>query len=156
MAVKFLDHEGWGSTSSAIEGIIYAVNNGAKILNNSWGGGSYSPALLDAIYAASDAGVLFVAAAGNGNSDNDVSNFYPANYQSSNLISVAATDHNDERAIFTYGASNYGATTVHLGAPGKEILSTVPTGNCLGCNSSGYDHYSGTSMAAPHVSVQRL
>ncbi len=148
MAVKFLGAGGGGNISDAIDSIIYAVNNGAKILNNSWGGGGFSQAMLDAIDAANDAGVLFVAAAGNNGRNNDASSFYPANYAAPNVVSVAATDHNDQRATF----SNYGANTVHLGAPGVNTLSTVPTGSCSMCASGGYRNASGTSMAAPHVS----
>ncbi|HEB94375.1 MAG TPA: hypothetical protein ENI94_13140, partial [Gammaproteobacteria bacterium] len=148
MAVKFLGAGGGGNISDAINSVIYAVNNGAKILNNSWGGGGFSQAMLDAIDAANNAGVLFVAAAGNNGRNNDTSSFYPANYAAPNVISVAATDHNDQRATF----SNYGANTVHLGAPGVNTLSTVPTGNCSMCTSGGYRNASGTSMAAPHVS----
>ncbi|MCF6324905.1 MAG: S8 family serine peptidase [Gammaproteobacteria bacterium] len=153
MAVKFLGANGGGAASDALNGIIYAVNNGAIILNNSWGGANFSRAMFDAISAANDAGVLFVAAAGNGNNNNDVSSYYPADYSVPNVISVAATDHNDQLAIFSNGnASNYGANTVHLGAPGLDILSTVPTGSCTLCRSEGYLSISGTSMAAPHVS----
>ncbi|VAW90400.1 Serine protease, subtilase family [hydrothermal vent metagenome] len=148
MAVKFLGAGGGGNISDAINSVIYAVNNGAKILNNSWGGGGFSQAMLDAIDAANGAGVLFVAAAGNNGRNNDTSSFYPANYAAPNVISVAATDHNDQRATF----SNYGANTVHLGAPGVNTLSTVPTGSCSMCTSGGYRNASGTSMAAPHVS----
>ncbi|MCF6212223.1 MAG: S8 family serine peptidase [Gammaproteobacteria bacterium] len=147
MAVKFLGAGGGGYVSDAIDGIIYAVNNGAKILNNSWGGGGFSQALLDAIYAANNAGVLFVTAAGNSSRNNDIRPYYPSSYVAPNVISVAATDHNDQRA----GFSSYGATTVHLGAPGVGTLSTVPTGSCSMCSSGGYRAASGTSMAAPHV-----
>ncbi len=147
MAVKFLGAGGGGYVSDAIDGVIYAVNNGAKILNNSWGGGGFSQALLEAIYAANDAGVLFVTAAGNKGRNNDIRPYYPSSYAVPNVISVAATDHNDRRAIF----SSYGANSVHLGAPGVNTLSTVPTGSCPMCTSEGYRNANGTSMATPHV-----
>ncbi|MCF6255182.1 MAG: S8 family serine peptidase [Gammaproteobacteria bacterium] len=141
--IKFLSASGGGSTAGAINSIIYANNNGIRITNNSWGGGLFSQALLDAI----NAGGLFVAAAGNDRSNTDNVSFYPAAYISDNIISVAATDHNDALASF----SNYGLTSVDLAAPGVRILSTVPYSSCPLCNASGYRWLNGTSMAAPHV-----
>ncbi len=138
MSLKFLGNNG-GYTSDAVEAINYAVKNGAKISNNSWGGGGYSQSLRDAIARADAQGHLFVAAAGNAGSNNDSTPQYPASYNLPNIVSVAATDKNDGLASF----SNYGATTVDLGAPGVGIRSTLP-GN-------KYGSYSGTSMAAPHV-----
>jgi subtilisin family serine protease/fibronectin type 3 domain-containing protein len=144
MALKFLGADGSGTTSDAIEAIRYAIDNGAHISNNSWGGDPFSQSLYDAIRDARDVGHIFVAAAGNGNFigfgiDNDATPFYPAGYDLDNIVAVAATDHRDDLAIF----SNYGATTVDLGAPGVSILSTTPGGN--------YALNTGTSMAAPHV-----
>ena len=150
-AIKFLDSSGSGSTTNAISAINYANLMGFKILSNSWGGGGYSKALYDAIqgYNLPDAGsMLFIAAAGNSGSNNDVTPHYPCSYNLNNLICVAATDNNDSLASF----SNYGATTVDIGAPGHYIYSTVPTGSCELCNSTGYDYLSGTSMATPFVS----
>jgi len=140
MALKFLDSAGNGSTADAIVCVEYATRMGAKVLNNSWGGGPYEQALKDAIDAAGAADILFVAAAGNdyGN-DNDIVPHYPSNYDSSNVVSVMSTDHNDNRS----GFSNYGETSVDLGAPGSDILS------CR--NGGGYQTKSGTSMATPHV-----
>jgi len=121
---------------------------GAKVLNNSWGGGGFSQALEDAIRTAHDAGVLFVAAAGNSSRDNDVTPHYPSSYAVPNVIAVAATDAYDGRAYF----SNYGLNSVHLGAPGAGILSSVPTAGASCCSDpSGYMLLSGTSMATPHV-----
>jgi subtilisin family serine protease len=122
MACRFLDASGSGYTDDAISAINYAVANGAKIINNSWGGGDYSTLLEDAITNARDHGVLFVAAAGNDASDNDTVPFYPASYNVSNVIAVAATNRYDALSSF----SNFGHNTVHLGAPGEEILSSVP------------------------------
>lgn len=139
MALKFLNDSGSGSTSGAISAVNYAVNKGVKVSNNSWGGGGYSQALYDAIENGKAVGHVFVAAAGNNGTNNDTSPFYPASYTNDNLIAVAAIDVNDNKASF----SNYGATSVDLGAPGVDILSTV-----LG---SSYSYYSGTSMASPHV-----
>ncbi len=139
MACRFLGANGSGTVSDAIEAINYAVANGARILNNSWGGTGYSVALEAAIQNAKNNGVLFVAAAGNSARNNDVTPHYPSSYPISNIIAVAATNHNDALASF----SCYGKQSVHIGAPGVSILSTVP---------GGYAFYSGTSMAAPQVS----
>ncbi len=139
MAVKFLDDGGFGKTAAAVEAVLYAVDNGAVILSNSWGGGGPSSALKDAIVYALDHDVLFVAAAGNDSVDTDIFPNYPSNYDVDNVMSIASTDHNDLKA----GTSNWGLNTVDLGAPGVEVLSTVP---------GAYSYSSGTSMATPHVS----
>jgi subtilisin-like proprotein convertase family protein len=139
MALKFLTATGSGSLSNAIKCLNYAVANGAKISNNSWGGGGYDGAMFAALQNAQSNGHIFVAAAGNNGTNNDTTAFYPANYNLDNVVSVAATDANDNRASF----SNYGATTVDLGAPGVSIYSTYKNG--------GYASLSGTSMASPHV-----
>lgn len=158
MALKFLDSTGSGYTSDAILALDYAVANGARISNNSWGGAMpFEQPLADAIQRAAAANHLVVAAAGNGNwsgstflgaNNNDASARYPAGYRPTpdTLISVAATDHTDSYAWF----SNYGATTVDLAAPGVGILSTVPASGALS-SASGYGYSSGTSMATPHV-----
>jgi subtilisin family serine protease len=143
MALRFLGPQG-GSTSDGIASIDYAVQMGAKISNNSWGGGGFSQALYDSIAAARDADHIFLAAAGNGGSDgigdnNDGLPHYPSNYNLPNVISVAATDNNDDIA----GFSNYGATSVDIGAPGVDIASTFID--------DGYVWQNGTSMATPNV-----
>jgi subtilisin family serine protease len=148
MGLKFLDAVGNGTTADAINAIDFAVQvkqrfgsaANVRVLSNSWGGGSYSQALLDEINAAGANGMLFVAAAGNDGRNNDSTPSYPASYQAANLLAVAATDNRDALASF----SNYGATSVELGAPGVYIASTVRSG--------GYAYMSGTSMATPHVS----
>lgn len=142
MALKFLDAGGGGYTSDAIAAIEYATMMGAKLSNNSWGGGGYSEALRDAIANADAAGILFIAAAGNYAANNDITPFYPASYDLPNIISVAATECSDYLASF----SHWGPTTVDLGAPGVGIMSTLPGGGY-----SGPD-WCGTSMATPHVS----
>jgi subtilisin family serine protease len=144
MSCKFLDSTGSGQTSDAISCLDYVLqmkNSGYNIVatNNSWGGSQYSQALTDAIQAQQQAGILFVAASGNAFSDNDVTPTYPANTLLPNVISVAATTRTDALAVF----SNLGQHSVHLGAPGEEILSTWPGNN--------YQVLSGTSMATPHV-----
>ncbi len=148
MAAKFLNAGGSGSTSDAINCIEFVIKAKAffgaganvRVLSNSWGGGDFSQALLDQINLANTNGMLFVAAAGNDSTNTDIEPHYPSSYNAPNVVSVAATDNNDMLASF----SNYGPTTVHLGAPGVNTLSTVLSGL--------YGYKSGTSMATPHVS----
>lgn len=140
MAVRFLDCWGNGTTSNAIKGIYYAVNKGATILNNSWGGGGYSQALHEAIVYSYNANSLFVAAAGNSSNNNDSAPSYPAAYDVPNVVAVASTGATDTLSSF----SNYGAHTVHLAAPGENITSSIPF--------NSYFPLSGTSMATPFVS----
>ena len=137
VAIKFLSDSGSGETEHAIKSIDYAVKVGVDIMSNSWGGGEFSQALLDSIKAANDAGILFVAAAGNSRANNDSRDTYPANYEVENVISVGAHDGSGKRSSF----SNYGKKTVHIFAPGSNIMSTVPNDR--------YSKMSGTSMACP-------
>ena len=141
MGLKFLSGGGSGYISDAIESIYYGVDNGARVLSNSWGrsGGTASQTMLDAITYAANNDVLFVAAAGNSSSDNDTKPHWPSNYDVPNVISVAATTREDKKASF----SCFGQKTVHLGAPGRHIMSTI-VGN-------EFASFSGTSMATPHV-----
>ncbi len=140
MALKFLTKEGGGESIDSIYAINYAITNGAHVLSNSWGGGERSIALEDAIKAANDANITFVVAAGNSSRDNDYYDTWPANYDIPNVISVASMAGSGNKSYF----SNYGATTVHLFAPGSNIYSTV--------RDNQYKSMSGTSMAAPFVS----
>lgn len=140
LPVKFLAASGKGTLEGAVNAIKYTTKMGAKIISNSWGGGAYSEIMKAAIKASGDSGALFIAAAGNNGSDNDANPRYPSGYLLPNVMSVAATDNRDGIAEF----SNYGKKTVHVSAPGENILSTVRGGK--------YDIYSGTSMATPHVS----
>ncbi len=142
MGLKFLSAKGSGKNSNAIECIDYAIEMGVDVLNNSWGGGGFSQALFDAITRSREAGILFVVAASNEGTNNDTKVRYPSGFAIANIISVAALDRTDKLASF----SNYGATSVHLGAPGVDIYSTTSDSD------SSYDTYDGTSMAAPHVS----
>lgn len=119
MPLRFLGRDGSGTTDHAIAAIGYANNNGAHIINNSWGGGDYSQALKDAICASS---AVVVCAAGNQGDNNDNTPAYPASYNCPNIISVAATNRDDNLAWF----SNYGATSVDVAAPGIDIYSSVP------------------------------
>lgn len=137
VGIKFLSDSGRGETEEAIKSIDYATKVGVNLMSNSWGGGKFSQALLDAITAAKDAGIVFVAAAGNSRADNDARPTYPANYEVENVIVVGAHDGSGKRSSF----SNYGKETVHVFAPGSNILSTVP--------GDRYQNMSGTSMACP-------
>lgn len=127
--------------TAATAAVNYAALMGVPVSNNSWGGPGQMASLRSAIQAAQAVGHIYVAAAGNAGTNNDATPFYPANYGTTldNVISVAATQSNDTRASF----SNYGVNTVHLGAPGSNIRSTL--------RNNGYGNMSGTSMAAPHV-----
>jgi len=140
MPVRFLGANG-GFLSDAIEGIAYARNNGATILNNSWGGGGFSTTLRNAIAELAADDILFVAAAGNDGVDADLTPGYPAAYELDHIVSVAASDRNDNRA----GFSNFGAESVDLAAPGASIRSTFNGGD------ASYASLSGTSMASPQV-----
>jgi hypothetical protein len=147
MPLRFQDNYGVGDTGGAIAALNYATmmrrDYGINIVvtNNSWGGGTGASAMLqDAIRAQGDVGITFVTAAGNSAANCDVSPRYPACFNPPNVISVAATDRYDMLA----GFSNYGATTIDLGAPGVGIYSTRPNGT--------YGSMSGTSQAAPQVS----
>jgi thermitase len=150
MAVRWLDDSGRGELPNAIKAIDFAVEHGAKVLNNSWYYFEYDPDLEAAIKRAKAADVLFVAAAGNfaddpdnNGGDNDqetTTGRIPSSLPEENIIAVAALDRNDNKATF----SEFGKKTVHLAAPGVDILSTVPHDR--------YELNSGTSMAAPYVS----
>ena len=154
---KFLGASG-GTTANAVRAVDYftdlKLRHGLNIVatSNSWGGGGYSQALNDAIIRMAKANILFIAAAGNANSNNNTTPNYPSNYNTTNgtstetgagydnVIAVASITSTGARSSF----SNYGATTVDLGAPGSGIYSTTPNNT--------YSSYSGTSMATPHVS----
>lgn len=164
ISAKFLGRNG-GTTANAIKAVNYLTDlkkqQGIRLVatNNSWGGGGFSQALLDAINRGGDAGILFIAAAGNGGKDalgddNDRMPNYPSNYECTTtasgdargwdcVIAVAAITSSGARSSF----SNYGATTVDIGAPGSGIYSTLPGK----AGRSTYGSYSGTSMATPHV-----
>ena len=148
-ACKFLNSGGSGTTANAVKCFKYfnklknEQGHNVVVTSNSWGGGGFSQALKDAMAGLDQPGmssILHITAAGNSNSNTDSSPHYPSSYNLDNIISVAATDHNDLYASF----SNYGASSVDLAAPGVNILSTSIPGN-------NYEFFSGTSMATPHV-----
>lgn len=139
LPVKFLTGGGSGTLADAVKAIQYANLMGARVQNNSWGGGGFTQAMFDAIAEGKAKGLIFVAAAGNDGQNSDNSPHYPAGYQLENVIAVAATTNLDTLASF----STYGKRTVHIAAPGHMVYSSVPGGR--------YDTFSGTSMATPHV-----
>lgn len=141
---KFLDATGNGTVADAVACLDYVAamkDRGVNIIatNNSWGGLPYSRALADAISAQTQRGILFVTASGNDGADHDQAQIYPCNYDSPNILCVGAFTEADVLANF----SDRGAHTVHIAAPGFDVLSTLP-GN-------SYGKLTGTSMAAPHV-----
>ena len=151
ISAKFLGRRG-GTTANAIKAVDYITDlktrHGMNIVatNNSWGGGGFSQGLSDAITRANNANILFIAAAGNSAYDNDAQASYPSNYPQANIIAVASTTSTGGLSSF----SQWGATTVDIGAPGSGIWSTVPK-SVKGGVVSGYASYNGTSMATPHV-----
>jgi subtilisin family serine protease len=144
--LKFLDAYGYGSADGAVEAIEAAVQLQAlginiRVINASWGIASApSSALQQAINDAAASNILFVAAAGNGGTSDDSVPFYPASFSAPNMITVAATDNQDNLASF----SDFGLNSVDLGAPGVNIESTLP--------GDEYAYLSGTSMSAAVVS----
>jgi thermitase len=139
LAVKFMNSKGKGSTSKAIAGIDYAVKQGFKIINCSFGSSSSSSSLHDAVDYAQDHNTLLVVAAGNDSENIDKHPLYPASYGDSNILAVAASTSTDGLADF----SNFGSTAVDVAAPGENVYSTYLGG--------GYRTLSGTSMAAPYA-----
>jgi serine protease len=147
MGCKFLGSSGSGTTANAVNAIEFAIQArqvlgaaaNVRVLSNSWGGGGFSQTLFDEITKANTNNMLFIAAAGNNATNTDTTIYYPQGYNVPNVISVAATSSTDGLASF----SNYGATSVDLGAPGVNVLSTV-----LG---TSFSYLNGTSMATPHV-----
>ena len=132
LAVKVLSRSGSGFLSDVIEGIQWAINNGAQVINLSLGSSSGSQAMHDAVAAAQNAGVVVVAAAGNSGG----AVIYPAAYPE--VIAVSATDSNNLLASFSSRGPE-----VDLAAPGVSVYSTY--------KGTGYATLSGTSMASPHV-----
>jgi subtilisin family serine protease/uncharacterized protein with FMN-binding domain len=152
LSCKFMGSTGSGNVSDAVlcfNQLLTLKQQGfnIRVTNNSWGSGGFSQALQDAMTALEAVGVVNVCAAGNSGVNTDIAPMYPGAYNNRALVSVIATDANDNGASFT----NYGIASTDIAAPGVSTLSTVPTGTCTLCSSTGYLSASGTSMAAPHV-----
>jgi thermitase len=143
MNIKVLGDEGFGFFSWIADGIIYAADQGAKVINMSLGSPFRSRLIRRAIgYAWREKGALIAAAAGN---DGTKRRQFPAAYKP--VVSVAATKRNDRKARF----SSFGSKWVDVAAPGVGIYSTAPNhGNTIGC--LNYCNLSGTSMSTPFVS----
>ena len=144
MPLRFINAGGFGTLADAIESLNYAIDRkragvNLRVINASWGLGGASRALADMLRKTNEAEILVVAASGNTGSNNDATPHFPASYTAENILSVAAVEKSDALAEF----SNYGARSVHLAAPGRDILTTA-----LG---NDYDVRSGTSLAAPVV-----
>jgi subtilisin family serine protease len=138
MTVRVLDAQARGTTTAVAQGIRYAVDNGARIVNLSLAGPSSTPDLEAAVQYAQARGVLIVAAAGNDGADLTTAPTYPAAYGEDNVLGVAATTRDGGLS----SVSDYGPGA-DIAAPGEEILSTALGG--------GYEWRTGTSMAAPEV-----
>jgi subtilisin family serine protease len=161
MALRVLDANGSGTTVSITQGIGFAVTNGAQVVNMSLGGsGAFDPFFSDAISNAQTNDVVVVVAAGNENSNNDIAAVYPCSFTQPNLVCVAALDQNFALANF----SNWGATSVDVGAPGTNILSTwagttttttddFNTGGVLDWTTSGGWAYRPLSLSGSPVDV---
>lgn len=144
MVLKGLNNNGLGTSRDLSDAIIYAADNHANIVNNSWGG-PYAQLIDDAVEYAADSGLLVVSASGNNSNQNSI---YPAKLEDS--MSVGASNHNDSKLSM----SNFGSS-LDIFAPGKDILSTLPTtvtDVCIENGGDGYAKCTGTSMATPVVS----
>lgn len=135
MTIRIFGESGHTNEATVLRGLAYADKMGARITTNSWGG-IHSQAMEEA-FASSPA--LHFASAGNSGRDNDVKPHFPGSYDMDNMVAVAATTNKDKLG----GFSCYGAESVDLAAPGQKIYSTMP--------GHRYKHFSGTSMATPHV-----
>jgi subtilisin family serine protease len=143
LALDFLDAQG-GLISSAIEALRYAADMGAKVINASWGGPGCSLSLEKTIAELGQRGVLFVTAAGNEGTNIDRYKRYPASHNLANQITVGSLSKpTADGFMFMAGHSNNGPETVHLFAPGFEIISTIPNDRVVA--------FTGTSMATPFV-----
>ena len=131
LPLKVFNADGSGSLASVLGAYSYAINVGANVLSNSWNSGGYDQSLYDAVSASNAANQIFVVNAQDASSNNDLIAAYPANFDLPNVISVAASDSTDN----LLSTSNYGATKVHLAAPGQNIYSTFT--NALFVSSSG-------------------
>lgn len=136
---QFIANDGGGSLADAVLAMQYAANRGAKIINASWGGAPCVTSLHNTFLELERRGILVVVAAGNEGRDVDIYPEFPASFNLSNQITVAASSVSD----FMTAWSNSGFQFVHVAAPGENILSTVPGGSA---------YMDGTSMAAPFVS----
>ncbi len=156
MAVKYLDENGFGSISDAIDAINYVIamhDRGVniKITNNSWGGRTFSQSLSDAIGALADKDILFVASAGNDVQDLEIFPYYPASYQQPNILVVGMHGTVNQFIV----DSNTGESIVDISAPGEKIISTALVNGasvCQDTDADGYSKCTGTSMSTAYTS----
>lgn len=133
MSIRILDASGYGTVADEVQGIYYAQAKGAQIINLSLGGSAFSLTEYYALSSFISSGGLVVAAAGNDGINTDVTPEYPASYDLAGILSVAATDMDDNLSVWSGGlSSNYGPTTVDVAAPGSYIYSSVMTSNQIG------------------------
>jgi len=144
MPVRAFSPDGVSDAFSIAQGIKYAVDHGARIINLSFGSTEDSPVMHDAVAYAQQRGVLLIAAVGNENKGNDVAPQFPANWNVE-VMGIAAIDANDHKA----GFSNYGSD-VSVSAPGVNLVSIFPENN----NAPDYASWSGTSFAAPLAAAE--
>lgn len=140
MSATFITSSGSGSSLNAAKSIVYSVDNGAKLVNCSWGGAGKDAVVDEAVKYAEKHGVLLVVAAGNDSKNDDRTYFSPASNPNPTILSVGATSSKSGRKA---SFSNWGAVSVDLAAPGQDILSARPK--------ESHQRLSGTSMATPHV-----
>lgn len=139
MPVKVLGDDGFGSYEGIANGIVYAVQNGANVINMSLGGPDLSPVIEDAIAYASSQGVIVVSAAGNQSAPEPST---PARYAVDYGVAVGAVGRSNNLADFSNQAGN-NPSMIYVTAPGEGIFSSIPNGR--------FDTWDGTSMATPHV-----
>lgn len=142
MPLRFLGADGSGELEGAIKAIDYAIEKHVQVISASWGATvplETAKPLVEAIERAEAAGIIFVTAAANDGKNNDVTDVYPANSGTPNMITVAASDSSDSKPYW----SNYGKANVSIAAPGAAIMSTLPSGK--------FGNLDGTSMATPLV-----
>lgn len=149
MALKVMGADGKGSSVDIVNGVRYAREHGANVINMSLGGSGYSQIAYDEYAACQRAGIIIVAAAGNETTNNDTTPSYPASYclELDNIISVGSCDDRNKVSYF----SNYGKKSVHLFAPGSDIWSTALKQVGDSYDNDAYESLSGTSMACPFV-----
>jgi subtilisin family serine protease len=145
LACKILNSSNSGTTSNLIAGVTYARQRGVPVMNLSLQSYPFSSTLNTEFTACQTAGILLSICAGNQGTDNDTTPNYPSSYTHPNIISVGNHDRTDVRWSGSFNPSNFGATSVDLFAPGRDILSPI-----LG---TSYSNYTGTSQAAPFVTA---
>jgi len=158
MNVRVLGDDGSGTTAAVVQGINYARAHGASIINMSLGGSGYDSTLDSAVRSASDAGMILAIAAGNNSANNDSTADYPCNFTYSGVICIAAL--NQKNGLADY--SNYGATTVHVGAPGTNVTNlwngtasttSIAPASFTGLSSGGWNNSTNIAYSLPMTAI---